>query len=371
MSAHDSNNGTSSGSLSEEAAYWWIVLHEKSCTPADREAFAKWVRRSPERVEAFLCMSMLSSALKSPDLQWLDTPADELVRQARAPSAQIIPLYRRILPATAPGYTISLLRRASVLASVAFAALLVVLVAVWLTPPGSRSYRTVLGEQRSVVLEDGSIITMNTSSEIEIDYSRERRLVRLNQGEALFEVSHDPQRPFDVVVDDVIVRAVGTKFNVDRRERRTTVSVVEGTVKVMPEMPSTSNGSARLDESAARIVNAAQRIVLNGATLGVPEHIPDLSPLTAWTRRQLVFENRPVSEVAAEFNRYNRRQIVIRSPGLNQREITGVFQANDSYPFLVFILQIPGVHVDTVAEGNYVVTMVEQVRGGEGPKVTQ
>ncbi len=370
MSSDNPNSGAVTGSLLEEAAYWWIVLHENSCTNADREGFAKWVSRSPERVEAFLWMNIVSSALRSPAVQWLDTPADELIRQAHASSAQVIPLHHRIFRTAASSPESCFFRSARVLVSTVFTVLLVVMLGLWLGA-GVKSYQTAVGEQRSVVLEDGSLVTINTSSEIEVDYSRERRLIRLIRGEALFEVMHNVQRPFDVIVGDVIVRAVGTKFNVDRRARQTTVSVVEGTVKVMSEIPSASDRTTHSDDSAARIVTAAQRIVLTNEEMGAPEQIPDLAPLTAWTQRQLVFENQSLAAVAEEFNRYNRRQILIRSPALNEREITGVFQANDSYPFLVFISQIPGVRVETTTEGNYVVTIEENERNGEGPKVLQ
>jgi transmembrane sensor len=355
-------------SLAEEAAHWWVVLQEKNCTQADREAFAEWVRRSPERVEAVLRLSMVSTALRSGAVRWPDMPAEDLIRQAHEPSSRIIPIYSRELPTTDNQSSVSVLRSTRMWVSAACLALLVLVVANW-GPTGVENYRTAVGEQRSVVLDDGSIVTINTSSEIAVDYSRERRLVRLVRGEALFEVSHDPQRPFDVVVDDVIVRAVGTKFNVDRRAERTTVSVVEGTVKVMPEVSSTSGKDLPVAASAVQFVSAAQQIVMTSDKVGELQQVPDIAPVTAWTHRQLIFENQPLARVAEEFNRYNRHHIFIRSPGLEEREITGVFQANDSYPFLVFVRQIPGVHVDVTAEGDYIIAMGEKNRASEGAKV--
>lgn len=236
-------------------------------------------------------------------------------------------------------------------------------------------YRTGLGEQRSVVLDDGSIVNLNTSSQIEVDYGEQRRLIRLVSGEALFNVAHDAARPFDVAVGDIIVRAVGTQFNVDLRADRTTVTVVEGTVRVSRTSdgaPTESPGSSvRLEGSFDELVVAAQRIVVTHAGVGPPESVRNIAPVTAWTQRQLVFENRPLSEVAAEFNRYNRRPILIESAALRRQQVTGVFQANDSASFLAFISGIPGVAVETDDGGHHVISMSDRTKAsgaGGGPE---
>lgn len=366
MTTHDAHYNASRDGVSEEAGYWWVVLNEPACSQSEREAFAKWVGRSPDRVEAFLRVSMMSAALKSSDIHWLDTPAEQLIAEARQYSAQVTSLPQRTMSMESAVESFSL-GGGWRLAGLTLAAVLVVLLAIWIVPHSAR-YSTAVGEQRSVVLEDGSIVTINTSSEIEVEFSRSRRLINLVQGEALFEVSHDVRRPFDVVVDEVIVRAVGTKFNIDRRDQRTTVSVVEGSVKVMKEALRPGTNSRGID-APYTMLTASQRVVLTDEEVGMPEKVPDLAPLTAWTQRQLIFESQRLAEVVAEFNRYNRRQILVRSPGLNEREITGVFQANDSYPLLVFIEQIPGVQVEHTASGDYVVTLQEDGSNGEGPEV--
>jgi transmembrane sensor len=363
MSPQDDDRDVGGSPVSEEAAYWMVQLSETGTAPAEREDFARWVRRSPERVEAFLRMQRVSSTLKAGAVRWPDTPAAELVSRARAAPGQVVTLHHWTLPATTRSANPSMTWSTRMFVAAALVALLALAIMLSVSP-SERSYQTAVGEQRSVALDDGSIVTINTASEILVRYNSQRRLVWLVRGEAMFDVSHDAQRPFDVAVGDVVVRAVGTRFNVDRRAAQTTVTVMEGTVKVIPEA-APARAISR-GEATAGILKAAQRMVLSNNELGVPEPVANPAPDMAWTRRQLVFENQPLSEVAAEFNRYNRRHILIRSPSLEQREITGVFQANDSYPLLVFISAVRGAHVETTADGDYVITTEEQMRPGEG-----
>lgn len=368
MKRFNSPDAIESATVPEQAAHWWIVLHEDTCTRADREAFTAWVRRSPERVEAYLRVNMLMGTLQSKHRKWSDTPAEELIRAARASSAEIIPLARSRPMARAPHPHASLGARMFTYASVA--AICCVLIVAWFLWTPQR-FETEIGEQRSVLLGDGSLITLNTASEIEVKLTDGRRFIRLVRGEALFEVAHDSQRPFDVDTGKAVVRAVGTRFNIDRRADRTTVSVVQGKVQVMTEQPDKDSRSPG-DDSAApetppmEFLVEAQRLVVTETGMSEPEHIADIAPVTAWTQRQLVFENRSLGEVAEEFNRYNRQHILIESPRLRAQSVTGVFQANDSASFLAFIANIPGVRVTTNEAGHHVVSLPA---AGEGPKV--
>lgn len=370
MKRLNSTEAVEAATVPEQAAHWWIVLHEDSCTREDREAFAAWVRRSPERVEAYLRVNMLMGTLQSKHRQWSQIPAEELIRRARASSAEIIPLARSQPVARAPRPTIAVgARMFSYASAVAICCVLVVAWLLWLP----ERFQTDVGEQRSVVLGDGSLITLNTSSEIEVKYSEGRRFIRLVRGEALFEVAHDPQRPFDVDTGKAVVRAVGTRFNIDRRADRTTVSVVQGKVQVMAEQPNRNAraptpGSPAPEAPPMEVLIDAQQLVVTEAGMSEPEQIADIAPVTAWTQRQLVFENRSLGEVAEEFNRYNRQHILIESPRLREQSVTGVFQANDSASFLVFISNIPGVRVTTNAAGHHVVSLASV---GEGPKVSR
>jgi transmembrane sensor len=359
---------------SQQAAHWWLVLNDEGCTAADRKHFADWVQRSPERVEAFLRVSMLTQALHSGRIHWPETSAEELIQQARSNPAEVIPMLGLLQAGAAPARSRdpSPRRRALMLLVAGLATLCItaLLISVRESPD---HYRTMVGEQRSVLLEDGSIVTLNTASEIAVDYGEQRRFIRMVSGEALFTVAHDEQRPFDVAAGSVVVRAVGTQFNVDRRADRTTVTVMEGKVRVSSQMSSShgeASGSSEPPAPLDELVVAAQRVVVTESGIGRPEQVRNVAPVTAWVQRQLVFENRPLSEVTAEFNRYNRRHIVIESAALRERQVTGVFQANDAASFLAFISGIPGVSVGMDEAGNHVVSMgdrSEAAVAGGGP----
>jgi transmembrane sensor len=211
--------------------------------------------------------------------------------------------------------------------------------------------QTGIGEQRSVVLGDGSLVTLNTSSSIEVRMAKDRRLVQLLAGEALFDVAHDATRPFDVTTGATTVRAVGTRFNVDRRAASTTVTVVEGRVAVFTAPDGKQPGEAtRLPLAAGEQLTLAPRSARHPVRA-------DVTTAIAWTQRKLIFEHRQLGEVADEFNRYNRQVIEIQSIELRNREVTGVFQANDPGAFLIFLARLPGVTIQPSADhSRFVVT---------------
>lgn len=337
--------------IAQQAAHWWTVLQGENVSAADYREFSEWVMRSPERVEAVLRAAQLMRALKSEDVRWPDISAEALIREAKAAPAEVVHFQARAAEREAPAarHEPSLIR-SFLPRFAAIAATVVVAVAAswfWFTSP--QTYRTAFGEQRSVVLEDGSLVTLNTSSEIEVTIDDSRRTIRLVSGEALFHVAHETRRPFDVLAGHATVRAVGTQFNVDRHAAaNTTVTVVEGKVAVLRQRDMKSKVAP---EAAPTFLTASERTVITASQVGAPERVANLGAATAWTQRQLVFERRPLGEVAAEFNRYNRRLIAIDSAELRDQEVTGVFQANDPESFVAFLSRIPGVNVQQSDSG--------------------
>lgn len=344
--------------VSEQASSWWILLNEGEPTAADRRAFAEWVTRSPERVEAFLQTARLSQALSARQTPWPETSVEDLIRVAREARHDVAQLPRvtgsSASASQARGWFVSRVPLAARVAAVGFVLLLMVGVGSYLRLKPQR-YETAVGEQRSVVLSDGSLVTLNTASTIELRFVKDHRIVRLLAGEALFQVAHDTTRPFDVTTGDTTVRAVGTQFNVDRRANGTTVTVVEGRVAVM-----SANDDSSTDAQNRLPLEAGEQVVLSPQRARQVVHA-DVATAIAWTQRKLIFEHRRLAEVAAEFNRYNRQIIDIQGDALRDQQVTGVFQANDAGSFLEFLARIPGVTVVTAADrSRYVVTQREK-----------
>jgi transmembrane sensor len=332
-------------SISQQAARWWVVLNNVEASAAEKHEFVEWVRRAPERVEACLRVARVHAAVSRADVRWPRTSAEDLVRDAlAAPEDSVIPLHPTVRPNREEGGRRPALRWVAGLA----VSIIVAAGLGWrLTHPRPEQFQTKLGEQRSVLLADGSRVTLNTASKIEVRLLADHRIVQLLQGEVLFDVAHDAERPFDVHAGRVVVRAVGTQFDIDRRATRTAVTVVEGRVAMI---------AADLRTGNLPVLSAGDRVVVDGAGLGALEHDVNLSEVTGWTQHQLVFRHRPLGEIANEFNRYNVGRIEIRSPSLREQELTGTFSSNDVASFVAVLAGIPGVKVVDDGAGGYVVT---------------
>lgn len=211
-------------------------------------------------------------------------------------------------------------------------------------------YTTALGEQRRLVLEDGSVIEMNTQSELEVHFAEDQRSVKLVAGEALFEVAKDVNRPFQVMTDSAVIEAVGTAFNVRSVTEEVTVTVVEGIVDVTSRSSRPRGGQVgRVDgedeaapapgvlEPVRLKVGQQARIESTSGQVAVID--TTVEKAVAWQERRLIFENQPLSEVVAEFNRYNRRQLVIQDTNLANTRISAVFDADQPEALVRFLTQ--------------------------------
>src|SRR5262249_33203204 len=172
---HASENDTMA-SVNEQASSWWVLLNEGNASQAEYRAFLEWVTRSPDRVAAYLETARLALALRSDKTRWPDTPVEELIREAKASPGEIASLpissnspgrdMRRWPLASASGFAMPKT------IGPRFAAILVAALAAvatgfyfYLSP---QRLETAVGEQRSVILSDGSLVTLNTSSALEV-----------------------------------------------------------------------------------------------------------------------------------------------------------------------------------------------------------
>lgn len=223
-------------------------------------------------------------------------------------------------------------------------------VALYIQSTAPEVYVTERGEQRRLVLDDGSVIEMNTQSELEVHFDQDQRSVELVAGEALFEVTKDVNRPFRVMTDSAVIEAVGTAFNVRSITEDVTVTVVEGIVDVTVRNSRPRGGHVgRVDgggeaapapgvlEPVRLKVGQQARIESRSGQVAVIE--TTVEKAIAWQERRLIFENQPLSEVVAEFNRYNRRQLVIEDRDLAQKRISAVFDADQPEALVRFLTQ--------------------------------
>jgi transmembrane sensor len=188
-------------------------------------------------------------------------------------------------------------------------------------------YATAVGQEQTLTLSDGSHVALNTDSRLSIDYSARERRVRLERGEALFEVAKNAQRPFIVQVGDKQVRAVGTKFDVRRDHGRVVVVLIEGKVVVSRK----ASPGARPVQIAA--LTSGQRLTVRATADLVSIDRAKVEAAVAWRRGEVMFDDSSLADAAAELNRYGSTQVVLGDPELRSLRVSGVFETQDPSDF--------------------------------------
>ncbi len=298
--------------LGNEAIDWLVLLHSGRATAADRAAFAAWRRRS----------SAHEAAARQADALWHDISRTSAATVTAFPTSG-----RRRMPT-----------RRAVLAGAVAASGAALVVGSGVFGPMAGLYAdhaTQVGERRDMHLPDGSLAALNTATALSVSYSEAERRVILHEGEALFDVVRDPERPFIVSAANGEAQALGTVFSVRRSGQAVGVVVTEGAVEVW-------SGDGR----SARIRLAAGERTDYGA-VGLPSEPArvDAVAATAWRRGKLVFNRRPLGEVAAELERYRAGRIVIADEQLKALEVSGIFDLADPDGLLRTVEQTMAVKV--------------------------
>jgi transmembrane sensor len=253
-------------------------------------------------------------------------------------------------------------RWAMPLAAAASIALIVVAGFMWRAyeRTGWHEYTTDFGGLSRIVLDDGSVVNLNTNSLMRVQLTPELRHIVLERGEALFKVAHDKTRPFDVDAGDTTVRAVGTEFSVRVREpaeatrggKDVEVLVKEGRVAIDPPKKNAKpiERAAALPPSMSTLsAGEAVTITATRVTAEPPQMQvqkvaeADVDRKLSWTEGRLWFERQTLKDVVAEFNRYNRRQMVIADPAIENLRIGGGFEATDPESFIAALEKTLGV----------------------------
>lgn len=205
---------------------------------------------------------------------------------------------------------------------------------------------TAVGEQRTLTLEDGTRVYLNTNSRAVVHYDKKFRQVNLEKGEALFEVAKRPDWPFVVTAGDRQVTALGTAFNVRRDDKDLAVTLMEGKVTVSPvTFVSTSvpkrqgdgdstatQGTPDPEAAAIFTLSPGQRLTL---AISAPPKVdwPPLEQVTAWQRGQVAFDNTLLKDAVAEMNRYSTVRLEVEDPSAAAIRVSGIFRAGDSANF--------------------------------------
>lgn len=213
-------------------------------------------------------------------------------------------------------------------------------------------YVTAIGEQRTVPLDDGSRIALNSNSEVKIEFTAEKRTVRLLRGEAFFEVAHNKERPFVVIAGENEVTAVGTAFEVRYEPDHIDVTLVEGKVNVTstaepPTVPanvsSSKTGLGKLSSSGYAMTAGERLRVAKGSLPSVDA--PRVDAVTAWRRGEVMLDDTPLTDAIAEMNRYSKNPLIIDGNSIATLHVSGIYHTGDSEGFAQTVAQLYGLQV--------------------------
>lgn len=281
----------------EEAAQWLTTMQEAPLTDAEQRRFSQWQSQSEAHQRAW-------------------RRAEHLLIQFRSlPTELASPSLRR---STDSG------RRRTVQALVAMLLAVPVGWQLWRHQPWralmAADYVALQGQTQQATLADGSQITLNTATEVDVYFAAQERLLHLRKGEIYISTAKDPQqppRPFLVRSAQGRMRALGTRFSVRQLADATWLAVYEGAVQVQP-----SNAS----ETSWRVVSAGEQVRFGKEAIGTP--VPVTEGQIAWRNGLLMADNMTLSEWSQELARYSGTTFDV-APSAHKLRISGVFPTHD------------------------------------------
>ena len=287
--------------LLRAAADWWVRLREPDDSGDTIEQWLAWTAEDERHLQAFEHVSALAERFGQ---------LDRVSRQA------LISTFSR--PAAPPRRWFPLAAAASIAAVVLSGALYIG----W-TRFGNATQvlQSAVAQNRNFTLPDGTKVALGGASTLTVQYSRDRRSVELNGGEAFFDVVHDAQRPFVVKAGEVSVHDIGTAFDVRRTGERVMVAVTQGRVAIA-DLRAGANQNKMLEATAGQRVSFDP----DATAMAIDTIAP--AQATAWRSDRLEFIDEPLSVVIANLNRYTNKPVHILDADLNALTYTGTVRAD-------------------------------------------
>lgn len=372
----------------EQEAIAWLIKLDRDDPPDPKELamLREWLSRSPAHRQA----------LNKANQFWSNTILTELMVPLAHPHR--VPLRRLILS------WFQSFNRWQLMTTGAVASLLLAVVMAFNlvspTPPDIEVYTTAVGQQEVITLADGSLAHLNTNTKLQVQFSKDARVLRLIKGEVHFNVSHNPSRPFQVYGGDGVVEAIGTAFTVSLLKEQMDILVTEGLVAVSAhKVPAHKQPSAVADRSISGPAPKDQkpgskhydiRAIPSGVTptrlatlsagqkLSIEEAIRnsttmadansnrtstaittlsqrDIEQHESWRRGLLIFSGEPLVQVIEEISRFTQVAVEIADPELRDLEIGGRFKVGDVEAMLVSLEANFNVDIDRVSDEKVVI----------------
>lgn len=343
---------------SAEAADWLLLLRSNEITHVERAQYVAWLRESAVHVAEMLRVARLHKTLAKLDcwdqINTDDEDGDENV--IRFSDATPRPVRERRWTSQA------------LAASLVVLAIAAGFIGHSMYSGGESSIvETMRGDRREVALGDGSFVQVDPETRIRINFDSKARNIELEQGRAMFRVAKDSDRPFSVHTGGTVVRALGTSFAVDRRQRGTIVTVKEGRVAVTggegtdaaisekvarlfaeDRKVTAARDSVASDDAVRQrpvVLTANEQITVGDSNSGASVRKIDSDRELAWTQGRLIFQNTKVIDAIEEFNHYNRIKLRMVDASAAMYPISGMFDATDTDSFVAFIQTVTRVKI--------------------------
>lgn len=311
----------SSQAIDEAATAWAVRVEAGPLPPEEQQTFDAWLAADRRRLGAFArARAVIAQVHRAGALgpSILNGPGDAEAMPARPDRRRFL-----ALGLSAAGIGVSAL---------AWNAL----------RDQGRNYATALGEVRLIPLADGSSVTLNTLSRISVSFDASRRVVRLLEGEALFNVVFEAARPFVIDAGEAVITAMGSQFLVSH--------LAAQAVKVLVRNGEVSIRHKSGDGKAVRIgANSRTTVAADIAPRPRPVRPAEVARELTWREGMLSFEDMPLPDAVAQFARYSDLRIVLDDPSLKGETITGFYSANDPEGFARAVAGTFAVHL--VKEG--------------------
>jgi len=327
-----SNPGTqklpsSAKDIQLRAAEWIMERREaKDWTAEDQAALDAWLAQSPAHLLAYWRLDAAWN--RTHTLAAMHNPSLEIAGEK---PARPFPIFLKIA------------------AAIGAVAVLGAGLAGYFLSPRDRTFTTPIGGHETVSFADGSRIELNTNTVLRARMTTDQRIVWLDKGEAYFQVKHDPAHPFIVMAGDRRVTDLGTQFTVRRDTGRLQVAVMQGRVWFDEQGKETRSHAMQ----SAMLTPGDVAIATPDSLSVTRKSAQVLAGGLSWRHGVLVFKYATLADAVAEFNRYNREQLVIADPAAAKLTIVGTFPTNEVGAFIDAAQTIFGLRVRN--RGNQIV----------------
>jgi transmembrane sensor len=377
------NEFPSNTAIEEEACLWIVKFEDESYpTKHDIRQFNAWLSKSPVHRATLMRLANtwndmdVMSGLRVPLGRALELKRSNIEMWLLTPFLLIAVIYRWLKIAAS-----NLLRPAIGLPAMAL--IMTITLSFWLVSERTAApinvYATSIGNHSTHTLQDGTVLWLNSNSQVEVNYTDSKRIINLVKGEAHFDVTSNPLKPFEVFVGNRMIKAIGTAFSVYRLDDKIQVMVTEGIVElavvqptllIVPSASSTASMTGMAGERDLHTETPTDNIVTVIASLeagqsvsvlinsneldnAVVEHeVGELARKLSWLEGKLVFAGESLEEVVAEVSRHTPIVIEVADPDLRKLRIGGQFQAGETEALFDVLESGFGIKITRLGKGH-------------------